>query len=199
VIQRRLVAGIVFGATLSVLAGCGFEAPDVEASEHASVQAADFNVGVVHVGDAFITTTPATAGAAASVNLFATLVNESNQVVSLTTVTTPLGTATMSGPGVSAAGVNGAELSLPPKGVLTDVGFRASAPEGVSSGTITIAATTPPVVGGFVPVTFAFSTGEASGVVQVPVVPPGETTATTVTVPTTQATAPTPSGVSASD
>jgi hypothetical protein len=198
VIQRRLVAGIVFGAILSMLAACGFESPDVEATEHASVQAADFSVGVVRVGDAFITsTTPNGPGAVTTVNLVATLVNESNQVVSLTAVTTPLGAATMSGAGVTADGVNGAELALAPKGVLTEVGIGAAS---VATGpTITIAAGAPPVVGGFVPVTFTFSTGEASGVVQVPVVPPGETTATTVTLPTTQATAPTPSGVSASD
>jgi hypothetical protein len=194
VIQRRLVAGIVFGASLSMLAACGFEAPDVEASEHASVQAADFNVGVIHVGDAFIAAAnPSQTVSSAGVSLVATFVNDSNTAVSLTGVTSPLGAAALSGPGVTADGVNGAALTLPPKGVLLEVGSAASDP------TITIAAKTAPVIGGFVPVTFTFSTGEASGVVQVPVVPTGETTATTVTVPTTQATAPTPTGVSASD
>jgi hypothetical protein len=195
VIQRRAVAGMVCAATLSLLAGCGFDSPDVQATEHASVQAADFNVGTVHVGDAFIAAanpdaaTPASPGS----NLVATFVNSGATTVSLTGVTSPLGATTVSGAGVVPAGVSGSALTLPPKSVLVHVGAAASDP------TITIATTSAPVVGSFVPITFTFSSGQTSGVVQVPVVPPGETTAATQPVPTAVASVPSPVGVSASD
>jgi hypothetical protein len=194
VIQRRAVAGIVFAATLSLLAGCGFDSPDVEATEHASVQAADFTVGTVHVGDAFIAApNPSQTVASAGSNLVATFVNSGAITVSLTGVTSPLGATTMSGAGVAPSGVSGSALALPPKSVLVNVGSAASDP------TITIATTSTPVVGGFVPVTFTFSNGQSSGVVQVPVVPPGETTAATQPVPTATASVPSPAGVRASD
>ena len=38
VIQRRAVVGIVFAISVSLLAACGFQSPDVEATEHAAVQ-----------------------------------------------------------------------------------------------------------------------------------------------------------------
>jgi hypothetical protein len=202
VIQRRLVVGIVAVAAFSMLAACGFQSPDVEATEHASVQAADFTVGSVDVGDAFVTSVSGGAGGGSSLFVSATFVNNALTTTStLTGVTTPLGTATIN----SAAGnVIGGALALPPKGV--PVVVEAGAPSALSGQstqstvpTITIETTTTPALGTYVPARFTFSGGESSPVIQLPVVPPGETTSATQPLPTGVATPPIEPGVSASD
>lgn len=194
-IQRRAVAGIVFAATMSMVAACGFQSPDVESGEHASIQATDFSVGVVRVRDAFITS-DSTTGASPTVYLVVTFVNgDLTNGDALTSITTPLGAATMSGAGVIASGATGGALTLPPKGVPVEVGTAELSPNGP---TITIAAATAPPLGTFVPVKFTFASG-SSPTEQLPVVPPGETTQPTQPVPTAVATPPVPEGVSASD
>jgi hypothetical protein len=194
VIQRRAVAGIVFAATMSMLAACGFESPDVEASEHASVQAADFSVGAVRVRDAFVTSVQ-TSGTP-TVDLVVTFVNDGTTAETLTGVTTPLGAATISGAGVTASGATGTALTLPPLGVPVEVGDSLQSPHGPN---ITIAATTQPVLGAFVPVAFTFGSAGSSAAEQLPVVPAGETTQPTQPVPTAAASVPSAVGVSASD
>jgi hypothetical protein len=196
VIQRRTVAGIVVAATLSMLAGCGFESPDVESSEHASVQAADFSVGAVRVRDVFVTSTHPLSGAVAPVHLVVTFVNDGTTADALTGVTSSLGPATLSGTGVQAVGATGSALILPPRAMPVEVGDPKQTPNGP---TITIAAATQPVVGTFVRVTFTFANAGSSSSEQVPVVPPGETTVPTQPVPTATASVPSEVGVSASD
>jgi hypothetical protein len=198
VIQRRAVVGIVIAVTASLLTACGFESPDVEASEHASVQAADFSVGTIKLAD---TTVMSTSDTPPVYYLTATIVNDGTTRDQLTGATTTGGTVTLSGSGVS----NGKLTLLP--GVPVEIGaagiVAASSPGAPSQTTIEptlVVTTTPaPQVGGFVPVVFTFANAGPSATVQVPVVPSGETTAPTQAVPTGTASVPPAVGPSADD
>jgi hypothetical protein len=86
VIQRRALVGIVFAASLSLLAACGFEAPAVEDHEHASVQATDFVVGQLRVEDTSIVAGQSRA-TASQFYLVATIVNNGASNDTLTAVT----------------------------------------------------------------------------------------------------------------
>jgi hypothetical protein len=172
-----------------MLAACGFEAPDVESSEQPSVQAADFVVGAIHIGDTSITAVSSDATTPASY-LIATLVNDSKTTDTLTAIKTTNGTLTLSGSGTA-----GGQLTLPP-----GVPVQIEAPPLSSPGPIVTIATSPlPQAGGFLPVTFDFTNAGPSAVIDVPVVPPGETTAATQPVPTATASVPTEVGQTASD
>jgi hypothetical protein len=189
VIQRRAVVGIVFAASLSMLAACGFEAPTVEDHEHASVQATDFTVGSVHVDDTSIVSVTS-GGSAPAFYLVATIVSDAKTNVALTGVTSSQGAVTMSG-----AGTAGGQLTIPP-----GVPVQIAAPPLSSPGPIfTVAASPLPQAGAFVPMTFSFSNGDKSQVVQVPFVPSGETTNPTQPVPTGTASVPIEVGQSSND
>jgi hypothetical protein len=189
VIQRRALVGIVVAASASMAGACGFDSPDFTTHEHNSVQAAEFEVGAVHVGDASITTLPSTGKS----YLIVTLINEGRSTDSVTGIASSSGTIALTGAGVS--GVGGTSLPLPP-GVQVSIDQPLLSPAGP---TATFTATTPPALGTFVPVQFTFATAGASPTEQVPVVPPDETTAATASVPTGIATPPPVPGVKTSD
>jgi hypothetical protein len=193
VIQRRAALGIVFAVVVSMLAACGFQSPDVESTEHASIQGAQFSDGTMLVRDVFVTSTGVIGGAPA-VHVVATFVNESPIADALTGVTASGEPATISGVGVRAVGAVANALVVPPHGIPVVVDVSPTTPNITLTGT-----TTPPPTGTFIPLTFTFeSTVNPPSVVQAPVVPPGESTQPTKPVPTHQATVPSPVGVSAS-
>lgn len=188
-IQRRAVVGIVFAVSASLLAACGFESPDVESAEHASVQATDFTVGALRVEDTSITPIT-TDGSVPHFYLIVTIVNTGKTSDTLTGATTPDGTVTLGG-----AGTTGGQLALPP-GVPVEIGVPSP---GSTQPTVSVAASSLPQAGAFLPVVFTFANAGASSTVQVPVVPAGETTAATQPVPTGVASPPTEVGDSAGD
>jgi copper(I)-binding protein len=183
VIQRRAVVGIVFAVSASLLAACGFEAPDVESTEHNSVQATDFRVGAIRVADTSIT--PATVDGLTGFYLIVTIVNDGSTSDTLTGATTPNGAVTLSVAG----------LPLLP-GVPVEVGLPSA---DSTTPTMTVVAASTPQAGDFVPIVLDFAKAGASPTAQVPVVPAGETTAATQPVPTATATVPTEVGATASD
>lgn len=188
-IQRRVVVGIVLAAFVPLLSACGFEAPAIQNTEQASVQATDFHVGVIRVADTSITSVTPSSGIPRFF-LVVTIVNNGARDDTLTGVTTPQGTITLSGPGTT----NGT-IVVPP-GVPVEI----DTPSPSSFGPVLSVSVSPqPIVGAFVPVVFRFATAGPSATVQVPVIPPGETTAPTQAIPTTQATAPAEVGDSAGD
>jgi hypothetical protein len=191
VIQRRAVVGVVFAISVSLLAACGFQAPDVEATEHAAVQATDFHVGAIQLGGTSITSVTPASGIPRFF-LQVTIVNDGNQSETLTKVEPAAGSTgaiTLSGPGT----IGG--LAIPP-GVPVMIEVPSTSFFGPN---LSVNVTPTPVVGAYVPVIFTFANQPPSQVVQVPVIPAGETTAPTQPVPTTQATAPAEVGDSASD
>jgi hypothetical protein len=194
VIQRRAVVGIVIAVTASLLTACGFESPDVEAGEHASVQAADFAVGTIKLADATVMSTSDTPPV---FYLTVTIVNDGTASDQLTGATTTGGSVTLSGPGVSDG-----KLALP-AGVPVEIGAPPSASASSSAtpspASLVVTTSQPPQVGGFVPVVFTFANAGPSATVQVPVVPAGETTAPTQAVPTGTASVPPAVGPSADD
>jgi hypothetical protein len=189
VIQRRAVAGIVLAASTSMVAACGFEAPDVTAHEHNSVQAADFSVGAVRVRAVAVTSLQ-TSETATTSYLLVTLVNDGTATDTLTGVTSSLGPVTLTG-----AGVLGGALTLPP-GVPVEVDQPLLSPGGPTAAFTTTAT---PAAGTFVPVSFTFETAGTSPTEQAPVVPSTETTAPTVAITQSPAAGPTASGERASD
>jgi hypothetical protein len=190
VIQRRAIVGVVFAISVSLLAACGFQSPDVEATEHAAVQATDFHVGVIQLGGTSITSvTPA--NGIPRFFLQVTIVNNGSRADTLTSVEpvgASSGTITLSGPGTTGG------LAIPP-GVPVMIEVPSSSFFGPN---LSVDVTPTPQVGAYVPVKFTF-TYAGSNSAQVPVIPPGETTAPTQPVPTTQATAPAVVGDTASD
>jgi hypothetical protein len=198
VIQRRAVVGIVFAVTASLLTACGFESPDVEASEHASVQGADFSVGAIKLADTSITSV-ASADGSPAFYLTVTIVNDGTTSDTLTGATTTGGTVTMSGPETLAG-----DIPVPP-GVPIEVGAPASgaASPGTTTGltqpAMIVATTATPQVGGFLPIIFTFANAGPSATIDVPVVPAGETTAATQPVPNGTASVPSEVGPSADD
>jgi hypothetical protein len=198
VIQRRAVVASL-AASIALLAGCGFQAPDVTASEHNSIQGHDFQVGGMRVRAASITTfgaTPATTSpvltSKPTTYLTFTLVNNGVTADTLTGITTPLGTVTLAG-----AGVFGGSLTVPPHGVPVSVSPPAFG--GPGGTTATVAATTPPGPGTSAQVQLTFATAGTSPTEIVPVVPATASTAVTSPVPTGVATPPVESGEPASD
>lgn len=183
-IQRRACVGIAVAASALLLTACGFQSPDVESGEQASVQATDFAVGGVHLGDTSITAVT-TATSAPHYYLIVTIVNDAKTTDTFTGATTPAGTLTLSdGPITLLPGVP-VELAVPTAG---------------STGpTMAIAASPLPQAGGYLPVVFSFANAGNSPTVQVPVVPAGETTAPTQAVPTATASVPTEVGATAND
>jgi hypothetical protein len=198
VIQRRAVVGIVFAITASLLTACGFESPDVEASEHPSVQGADFSVGAIKLDDAAISSVTNADGSPAFY-LSVTIVNDGTTSDTLTGATTAGGTVTVSGPDTTAG-----HIAVPP-GVPVEIGAPTAGTATPSTGTglnqpaMVVATTTPPQVGGFVPVVFTFATAGSSGTISVPVIPAGETTAAAQPVPSATASVPSEVGPSADD
>jgi hypothetical protein len=190
VIQRRVVAGIVFAASTSTLAACGFQSPDVTTSEHNSIQAHDFQVGAVRVRDAFVTTVSTTAPAATTY-LVLTLVNDSPTADSLTGITTPLGKVRLTGDSVGGA------LAVPAHGVPVSLEDPAGIDQ--SGATAMIVTTAPPALGTFVSVQLSFANGGASPTELVPVVPATETTAVSSPVPAGTATPPVEDGEPTND
>jgi copper(I)-binding protein len=184
VIQRRAVVGAVLVAAILALSGCGLEVKDETSREQSPIQAKNVSIGAIDVRDAFITypTTQSTGpGEEAPLPietggtgyLVVTIVNNGTKPDTLTGVTSPLGTLTMSGgqstvqllPGIPVAfgapqfGGTGPTLQLAPGGT--------AATEGTN-----------------VPVTFSFA-GSGSRTVPVPVVESDDiTTAPTRAVPT---------------
>lgn len=191
-IQRRAVVGIAAAVTTMLLAACGFESPAVTDHEHNSTQAHDFSVGNIRVRNTYVTTLPGL-GARTSPSpgpyLVVTLVNQGTQSDTLTGITSPAGSVTLTGPGIS-----GGELTVPPNGVPVVLNPPLISPQGP---TATLQATTPPRLGTYVPMQFSFSGAGTSGTEPVPVVPPTATTAATAPVPQTQATPPPQTGESA--
>ena len=188
-IQRRAVAGIVFAALTSMVAGCGFEAP-TNTNEHNSVQAAEFVVGTMHV-DAVAVTSLSTGALHKTTYLMVTLVNDSNSSDTLTGITSSLGAVTLTG-----AGVVGSDLTVPAKGMPVEIVTPALNPAGP---TATFSTTAAPALGTFVSVSFDFAKAGPSPTEQAPVVPPDETTAPTVKLPNTVAPQPSATGESAGD
>ena len=186
--QRRVVVGIAGVVATLLLAACGFDSPAVTNHEHNSAQAQEFTVGPISVRDAYITTLPS-----ATSYLVVSLVNDSPQADSLTTVTSPNGTVSFSG-----SGIFGGALTVPPKGVPVVVNQPLLAPQGPTA-TFTPTSTKPPQLGTYVPMQFSFSGAGSSATVPVPVIPANETTQPTAAVPQTQATPPPEPGQSASD
>jgi hypothetical protein len=190
VTKRRAVTGIAVAASACLLAGCGFDSPAVTNSEHTSVQGANFSVGAVQVRDVFVTTLQ-TSETKATSYVVATLVNRSPRSENLTGITSRDGSVTLTGSGV----FNGA-LSLPPNGVPLEIDQPLLSPSGP---TASLAAATTPAAGTFVPLQFTFAGGGTSAVLQAPVVPPTETTASSAPVPDQTATPPPLTGQSAND
>ena len=50
---HRIASGLVLTATLATVAGCGMEAPDETAKEHASIQAASNHIGAIDIRNAW--------------------------------------------------------------------------------------------------------------------------------------------------
>ncbi len=185
---RRAVAGTAFAASALLLTACGFQSPDVETSEHASVQAVDFTVGTVEIADAAITST--TSNGVPSYWLQATFVNTGSTSDTLTGATTPNGTLS-----ISSGEAVGTSLTLPP-GIPVVVLTPAA---GTSGPAISAAISPSPQLGGYVPITFTFTDAGTSGPIQVPAIPAGETTAATQPVPSGTASVPAVEGQSAGD
>ncbi|HTR68824.1 MAG TPA: hypothetical protein VMH41_01175 [Mycobacteriales bacterium] len=186
--QRRLAVAIVCVASAASLSACGFDSPAVTTTEHAEVQGSSFDVGLVKVRAAFVTEPVAASTSPDAVEapyLVVTFVNDGARTDRLTGVTTPIGTVTISGTGTA-----GGQLPLPPgvpvqfldpfissDGPLARINTSTAAPAGTS-----------------VRMTFAFANTGATATTQVPVVPPGETTAVTTPLPGTPAPVPTQVG-----
>ena len=185
---RRAVVGTAFAASALLLTACGFQAPDVENTEHASVQAVDFTVGTVAIDDAAITST--TSNGVPSFWLQATFVDTGSTSDTLTGATTPNGTVS-----ISSGEAVGTSLTLPP-GIPVVVVTPAAGAAGPS---ISLAMSPSPQLGAYVPIVFTFTDAGTSGTVQVPVIPPGETTAATQPVPSGTASVPPVEGQSADD
>jgi hypothetical protein len=189
VIQRRAIAGLALAASCTMLAACGFQAPDVTNTEHSEVQGTSFAVGAVRIDAAFVTPVP-TSETATPLYLVVTFVNDGSKADTLTGATSSVGSVSITGPGTTLG-----QLRLPP-GVPVQVEDPAL---NVPGPTMTIAAATTPALGSFVKVSFTFANSGTSSTVQVPVVPAGETEAPTVDVSTSPATPPPVSGDSAND
>jgi hypothetical protein len=179
-----------------LLAACGFDSPAVTEHEKASIQASNFSVGKIRVRNTYVTTVPQAGfstrtSTAGSSYLVVSLVNQGTQSDTLTGVTSPAGTVSLTG-----SGVFGGSLTVPPKGVPVVVNLPVESPNGPTA-TFTAASAAAPQLGTFVPMQFSFSGAGTSGTEPVPVVPPTGTTAATSPVPTTQATPPPQPGESA--
>jgi hypothetical protein len=183
VIQRRAAVAIVVTLSAALLAGCGFESPDVESTEHNSVQATDFTLGSIKVDDTSITAV--TTSGVPNFYLIVTLVNTGRTSDSLTGATSTQGALTISS----------GQASLPP-GLPVEFGLPVS---GSSAPTISVNTSPMPQTGGYVPIVFTFTDAGTSPTIQVPVVPAGETTNATQPVPTATASVPTEVGQTASD
>lgn len=187
VISRRpTIAAAVAAAAVLSLSACGLETKDYTEHEKSQVQGAQFSVGTVDVRDAFLTYI---AGAMTSPYLEVTFVNDGPKPQAFLGVSIANATGQLSGSNPATG------LPLPP-GVVVRVGDPLSNPGGVSL-QLTPAGT-PPAIGTSVPVTFMFA-GAASTTLQLPVVPPGETTQPTQVIPTVQEPAPSESGEPATE
>jgi hypothetical protein len=178
-----------------LLAACGFDSPAVTNHEKASIQGRDFSVGKIRVRDTYVTTVQDSGGFSTgpgTTYLVLSLVNQGTQSDSLTGVTSPTGSVSLTG-----SGVFGGSLTVPPNGVPVVVNLPVISPHGPTA-TFTPTSSTPQL-GMYVPMQFSFSGGGTSGTESVPVIPPTETTAATSPVPQTQATPPPQPGESASD
>jgi hypothetical protein len=196
--QRRVVVGIAGAVATLLLAACGFDSPAVTNHEKASIQAHDFSVGKIRVRNAYVTTVldnsrGFSTSSPGTTYLVLSLVNQGTQSDSLTGITSPAGSVSLTG-----SGVFGGSLTVPPKGVPVVVNLPVSSPQGPTA-TFTAASTTTPQLGTFVPMQFSFSGAGTSSTEPVPVVPPTATTAATSPVPTDQATPPPQPGESAAD
>jgi len=191
VIQRRAMTGLAVAASALVLSACGFQAPAVTYHEHTSDQGANFGVGDVAVRNVYVTSVPSSATSTTSY-VVATFVNKSASPAELTGITSPAGSITLAGPGVSAvSAAAGGSLTIPPNGVLVRLDQPVLTPDGP---TATLATTTAPGGGSYVPLQFTFGSAGTSPTVQAPVVPPTQTTAVSSPVPTTPATPPVAEG-----
>lgn len=188
--NRSAVVGLVAAASILSLAGCGLDSPAVTNHEHTSVQGNDFAVGPVKVRDVFVTSLQTSESATTSY-VVATLVNTSATSQSLTGISSPAGSVTLTG-----SGVFGGTLSVPPNGVPLEIDQPLLSPDGP---TAALDASTAPAAGTFVPLQFAFGNAGTSTTQQVPVVPPTETTASSSPVPETSLTPLPETGESASD
>jgi hypothetical protein len=185
--HRRTVIGAVFAALLILIAGCGFESPDVSTTERADVQGGSLTTGAVVVRDAFITAATSTSP---TMYLVVTFINNASTGDALTQVQSQNGTVTLGGQGVT-----GTFLKLP-----SEVPVEIVDPLlGTPGPTLTVSVFNPVGPGEFVPIVFHYSRAGQSQTLQVPIVPAGETTAPTQPVPTNQASVPTEPGESASD
>jgi copper(I)-binding protein len=183
VIHRRAAVGAVC-ASAAMLTACGFQAPSVTTSERSEVQGASFSLGTMQVRAAFVA--PVMTATTTTPYVVVTLVNDGNARDTLTGATSPLGAVTISGPGTT----NG-QLPLPARGAPVEL---VDPTLGTTGPTMSIAASVVPVPGTYVPITFTFANAGASTTEQVPVVPPGETTKPTITLPGGTATPPPISG-----
>jgi hypothetical protein len=202
--QRRAVLGFLLAVATAVpLTACGLEAQDETSREHSQVQAADFAVGGVQVRDAYLTyasTTgaPVTTGTTTTIPAPATtaflvvsFVNDGTGPDALTGVDTPGATVTLGGT------TSGGALPLP-KGVLVAVG----APGAGSTGGPTLSypvTGSPAPVGTSVPFRFTFAGAGSSPTIRVPVVPAGETTQPTRSLPSLPAPSPSATGERSND
>jgi hypothetical protein len=186
VIQRRAVVGLAVVATAALLAGCGFQSPAIEDTEHASVQATDYTFGTLRLGDTSITQSTSDG----KLYLVVTIVNDGPTVDSLIAVSAP--NATMTFGGTAPAGG--------PLALLPGVPVQIDQPSTTAPGpTISIATTPVPQPGTYLSVTFTFATAGAAPPIQVPIVPAGETTAATQPVATTPPSIPTQVGETTND
>jgi copper(I)-binding protein len=172
---QRTVAGVALTLALPVLAGCGLEAKDETSKEHSQIQAAANHIGAMRIRDAFLTTPVADP---ATSYLVVTLVNDGSKPDTLTGITTPSGTVTLSsGP-----------VTIGP-GLVVEISDPAIDP---TDSTAVVSTASTSTVGTTVPVTFAFAEAGTTPALQIPVVTPGEGLSPDQVIPTTQATVTTP-------
>lgn len=184
--RRPVIAVIVAAAAALSLSACGLETKDYTSKEKSQVQGAQFSVGAVDVRDAFLTYV---VGSQTSPYLDVTFINDGKSPQTFSGVNVPNATAKLSGPGTTSG------LALPP-GVVVQVSDPLLDPGGVSLQVTPNG--TPPAVGDTVPATFLFAGGQST-TLDLPVVPPGETTQLYQQIPTNQAPEPSASGAPASD
>lgn len=187
--QRRVAVGIVCALSATVLSACGFDAPAVTEHEHSSIQGTNLEFGLIAIRAAYVAPPVALVGAGSSPYLVVTFVNNGKLPDTFTGATTSIGTVTVSGPGTLAG-----RLKLLPgvPAIINDPAINANGPIAA------ISTSTVPAAGTYVRITFNFSTG-SSRTVQVPVVPPGQTTNVFTPLPDTPAPVPTQVGDTTND
>jgi hypothetical protein len=177
VFQRRAVAAMACAAGISLLAGCGFQAPDVTFTEHAEVQGTNYLLGQIHIASAFVTPNPLSPTTA--LNVVVTFVNNGPRADVLTGAASPQGPVVFSQAGLTL--LPGVPVQIVDPNVSQTGPTMVVRPNGAL-----------PVAGQYLALSFHFAVAGASNLKEVPVVPAGETEGPFTQVPTGVATPPPP-------